>query len=575
MIKLLKDNLFLIIIVVLSFIIVGPLFIPGYFPHHDDLQVIRIYEIRRCFEDLQLPCRWAPDMGYGYGYPIFNYYSTLPFYLGAILSYPLGYLGAAKALFFIPLFFAGIFMYFLGREFFGKMGGFIAGVMYLYAPYRSVDAYVRGAVAESFSLLIAPLVFLFGFRLLKEVSVLNFVGASISLASLLITHNIMTLFFIPFYFSFLVIILIFNKWRNLMEVILSMALGIGLSTFFLMPVFLEKSLVQIDSLKGLGFNFAGHFVTLNQMFFDRSWGYGASVFGPEDGMSFQIGWPHWQIAFIAFFIAILVILMSTKRKVFSYIRFVFENSDPFKAILTLFLFAFFVFSAFMMHNKSGFIWESSSSLQFAQFPWRFLSISIFTSSLLAGFFISVWKFRLQQILALLVFVLAISLNISFFRPEKHYLDVTEQDKLSGEWWDVQQRAGILDYLPKTAYEPKEPAPSRGFVIDGDAELTNLEIKSNSWKIKVDAKKDSKLAVPVFDFPDWNVYANGRRINHDNSATIGLITFKLPQGNYQVVGKFEDTAVRKIANSISLISVVLLIVVSRRLIKDGRHEPRSC
>ncbi len=90
-----------------------PLFLPGYFSHHDDLQVMRIFEMRRCIVDLQVPCRWVPDMGYGNGYPLFNYYSVFPYYLGAILSFIFGFLVSAKILFAIPFFLGSLSIYLL------------------------------------------------------------------------------------------------------------------------------------------------------------------------------------------------------------------------------------------------------------------------------------------------------------------------------------------------------------------------------------------------------------------------------------------------------------------------------
>src|SRR3989344_5879342 len=97
----------ILLIVGLSLITAWPLFVPGYFSHHDDLQVMRIFEMRKCFSDFQIPCRWVPDMGYGNGYPIFNFYSVFPYYLGALASFAIGYIGAAKLLFFLPLILGG------------------------------------------------------------------------------------------------------------------------------------------------------------------------------------------------------------------------------------------------------------------------------------------------------------------------------------------------------------------------------------------------------------------------------------------------------------------------------------
>lgn len=560
--KYIKAHLPIIILFALSILIVWPLFQPGYFPHHDDLHVIRIFEMRRCFEDFQLPCRWGSDMGYGYGFPIFNFYSNFPYYIGGVISYLLGYIGAAKVIFFLPLVLSGVFMYLLGKELYGKAGGFIAGVLYLYAPYRAVDSYVRGAVAESFALMLAPLVFYFGWRLVMNGGRANFYGAVLSLAALFTTHNIMTLFFTPVYLVFLVLSLYINKFNNLKLAVLSFIMGIGVSSYFLIPAFIEKSLVQVETLKMLGFEFRAHFATVDQIF-NRMWGYGASVYGNEDGMSFQIGWPHWQIATLATIFALLILIASLFKKRLKFMFFIFDKKHLSEILITLFFFAVFIFSIFMMHNKSGFVWELSDTLQFAQFPWRFLSLSIFTASILGGFFVSAIKLGWQKYLIIPILILTAYLNVTYFQPDRFYLDVDDKAKLSGEWWDVQQRAGILDYLPKTAYEPRSPAPNNGIVVSGETELTDWKLRSNSWSITADVKKDSIIAVPVFDFPNWKVFANGKMIDHDSSTTVGIITFKLPPGKYQVRGKLEDTTIRTLSNISSVISVLLLVWIFKK------------
>lgn len=197
--EIIVKNWQIVLLLVLGVSITWPIFLPGYFSHHDDLQVMRIFEMRKCFADLQIPCRWVPDMGYGNGFPLFNYYSAFPYYLGAFLSYVYGFIGAAKILFFIPLIGSGISMYLLGKELFGKLGGFVAGVLYLFAPYRALDSYVRGAVAESFALFLIPLVFYFSLKLIKSnnFNIKYFLATTISLGSFLTTHNIMTIMFLP------------------------------------------------------------------------------------------------------------------------------------------------------------------------------------------------------------------------------------------------------------------------------------------------------------------------------------------------------------------------------------------
>src|SRR3989344_6396572 len=113
-------------------LIAWPLFLPGFFSHHDDLQVMRIFEMRKCLEDLQIPCRWVPDMGFGNGYPLFNYYNVFPYYIGAISSPVLGFIGSAKLLFFIAVALAGVSMYLLAEELFGTYPALLATTLYMF-----------------------------------------------------------------------------------------------------------------------------------------------------------------------------------------------------------------------------------------------------------------------------------------------------------------------------------------------------------------------------------------------------------------------------------------------------------
>src|SRR3990172_1951592 len=134
-----------------------PLFAGSYFTHHDDVQVIRIYEMGKCFKDFQIPCRWVPDLGGLYGYPIFNYYAPLPYYFGELVYLLTGrLLFAVKAMFTLSFVAAYIFMYLLASKFFGKMGGSVSAIFYSFAPYHALDFYIRGAMGEMWALALFP-----------------------------------------------------------------------------------------------------------------------------------------------------------------------------------------------------------------------------------------------------------------------------------------------------------------------------------------------------------------------------------------------------------------------------------
>src|SRR5260221_8138750 len=150
-----------IVILLLSFWAIRPLFNSGFFPMHDDTQVQRVYEMGKSLSDGMFPVRWVADLGYGYGYPIFNFYAPLAYYFGgAINLIGIDSLISTKIMMVIGILFSGASMYLFAREFWGKKGGLISGLLYLYAPYHAVDIYVRGDVAEFWAYGFIPLAFL-------------------------------------------------------------------------------------------------------------------------------------------------------------------------------------------------------------------------------------------------------------------------------------------------------------------------------------------------------------------------------------------------------------------------------
>src|SRR3989344_7190058 len=167
---------------------------PGYFGHHDDLQIFRIYQMDKCFKDGQIPCRWVPDMGFGYGYPLFNYYPVMPYFLGEFIHlFGFSLIVSVKILAILSLLISGITMFLLGRFLWGNLGGLVSSMFFVYAPYHAVDIYVRGAFAEAWSLSWTPAVFLMIAKVVKEPSGKNIILLFLFSAPFLMSHNLMEL----------------------------------------------------------------------------------------------------------------------------------------------------------------------------------------------------------------------------------------------------------------------------------------------------------------------------------------------------------------------------------------------
>src|SRR4030067_2086101 len=88
------------------------IFQSGYFNMHDDLQIMRQLEMEKCFLDGQIPCRWVSDMGYGFGFPLFNFYHPLPYLIGEIFRLVgFSFVDTAKLTFALSFVVSGITMY--------------------------------------------------------------------------------------------------------------------------------------------------------------------------------------------------------------------------------------------------------------------------------------------------------------------------------------------------------------------------------------------------------------------------------------------------------------------------------
>src|SRR5579859_7283553 len=209
-------------VMLLSISAIKPFFLPGFFPTHDDTQVARIFEMGKALHDGMFPVRWVNDLGYGYGYPIFNFYAPLAYYFGGFLVMGgLNALLATKIIMVGGILFAGIAMYIFARNFWGEIGGVISAVFYIYATYHAVEIYVRGDLAEFWAYAAIPLLFLGCYKVYiaslrnKKYPVSAVMLGGISYACIILSHNLTALMTTMFTLLFIFILIGFseNKMR--------------------------------------------------------------------------------------------------------------------------------------------------------------------------------------------------------------------------------------------------------------------------------------------------------------------------------------------------------------------------
>lgn len=564
--KIIKHKNFYPLLIIFVFaILAGRTFIfeKGYFNMHDDLQMMRQLEMEKCFLDGQIPCRWVPDMGYGYGFPLFNFYPPLPYLVGEVFRLlHFSFIDTVKLTFALSFILSGITMYLLSKEFFGRWGGVVSSIFYIWAPYHSVDTYVRGAMNEAWALVWFPLILWTSYRLLMQKDRYRpwILGLSLSWVGLLLSHNLMVMIFTPVFGAWCFIFWIKDhKFNKFLQVFISGIFALGLSAFFTIPAITEQKLVHVDTLIKGYYEYIAHYATIGQLLTSRFWGYGPSIWGPNDGMPYQIGQIHWILSLI---LLALVILLLLKKK------FTYTN------IVLICSIGLGWFTAFMAHQYSTFIWKRLGLLDFVQFPWRFLTLTILGFSFAAGAIVIFVKKlgKLGQIIVGAIVVLLVTLNWTYFLPQGGKMGpLTDAQKFSGAAWDLQRTAGIFDYLPESAKEnPKSGQNKVAEIITGDGTITNMQQGTNHASFDVDIKKATNVRINIFSFPNWMVYVDDKLVQTTVPQTEkwGRMYLALNPGVHKIYAKLTDSTPRKVSNIVSIVawsSLALVLLFRKKFI----------
>ncbi len=180
--------------------------------HDGQDHVARIANFYQSLSEGNFIPRWAANLNWGYGHPILMFLYPLPSYFACFFRF-LGFslVDTTKIVFCLGFILSGVFMYLWLREIWGEEAGLMAGLLYMFAPYRFVDLYVRGAIGENLAFVWPPLICYFALKFSKKPYWRYFVGGSLSLAFLILSHNAISLMFLPVVFGYLTYLILISK----------------------------------------------------------------------------------------------------------------------------------------------------------------------------------------------------------------------------------------------------------------------------------------------------------------------------------------------------------------------------
>lgn len=532
------------ILIIFQLPLIQPFFNHGNFPSHDgNFHIIRIFEYFQSLKYGQFPPRLASGLLQDYSYPIFVFYPPLTYFLGAILIF-LGFnvLIATKLLYILGFLMGSIGVFFFLRSLIDNLPALTGSLIYSLIPYRAVELYVRGDLAEFLAYSFFPWLLWTNLKFLKGTkNILNICILSLFITILVILHNLSAFIYSLFLIILNLFYLFFSRSTEKVNIIkglfLSVILAILLSTFYWLPLIIESQYVRINKL--VLFPYSDYFLTFQQLWQSR-WGYAFPL--EKDAMSLQLG---QILIIISLLTTILNIFIKTKHR-----KFIFLLSTIFS------------FSTILETRTTNFIWENIPILHFLQFPWRFHILNTFCGALLAGFFfyllmqIKLYKSRFGKILLMFLagFFIFLSFyeSFQFFKPKSYSSDFLGASTTT---WNDEYMPIWVKTIPQEYTAQKITASSQ-----------STTIKSQNWgynkkSFNITNGEDEKIRIAQIYYPGWEAYVNNKivPISFDNDK--GLMEIKLPKGTNYVSFVFQRTWWRLLADITSIVGVTILFFLS--------------
>lgn len=523
-------SLFLLGLLILSAWAVSPFFKPGLPNTHDgQTHVMRLASFHQALIDGQFPPRWAGNLAYGFGSPVLSFSFQFPYFLGEIFHlFGLSFVDSTKTVFILSFVFSGLTMFLFLSRLANRLPAFLGTVLYLLAPYRFLDLYVRGDVGESLVFVFPPLIL----WLLWDQEKIDFKRisfATFAVGAMFLSHQIMAAVFLVIIF-----ILLLSR-RRILVFSISVVLGFLIAAFNLLPLIFEKRLTNLDYL--VATNYQNQFPTIQSLLYSP-WHWGpAAPENPEISMAFQLGIAQWLA------VGILALLLIGRFKSS-------KDSAWFLGKTVLVLFALFLF---LITSYSDFFWRNIFFLPLILYPWRLIGAEVFLVALIAALVVYLVKSAsLKIFLSIILVVLALYGNRNHTQvvgrtvhDDSFYLSFPGTSDMWGE------------FLPKGTELPRKAPIGKVEVLEGGAIIENLKIKSNEIVFNTENHGMTYLRVNNFYYPGWQVWIDDQKIELKPSK---LLEFSVPEGTHLVKARFTETLVRRISSILSVLTLILLLSV---------------
>jgi len=572
-----KDRRPLFILPLAAFIAISPLLLRGCSCGHDfDFHLINWFEAARQITHGTLLPRWAATPAWNAGEPRFVFYPPLSWLIGALLGLLMPWTWTPIAYTWLALTAAGFSLYYVARNCVPPNAALIAAAVYLANPYTLYTAYERSAYAELFAAAWLPLAL---HAVLKRRVTIPAVALPVAL--LWLTNAPAAVMGCYAMAAIVLIRLVLPKLHPLgsastsreklsrsiglqsspiqlaLHSLFGVLLGLGLSSFYLLPAAYERRFVQI------GFAILPGLRPWDNFLFEHT-------SDPE----------HDAVLHTASIVAVALLALSAI--VFLALLFLRNRSKtqsltearPHHETLTLLLLAIFI--AGMLTPLSVPLWRYLPELRFLQFPWRLLAVLAAVFGVSLSFALASLRIRFAVPISFLCVAIlvvpsyrkfhqycypedTVPERLAIFQSSNPGTDPTDEytptgadnsalNQLNPGYW-------LADSATRTAPNPSKPGPA-------------------PHQLTLSPSAPTVLILNLRDYPAWHITRNGILVTSRLHRQDGLIAVPLPAGLAHIRVQYAVLTDQRLGYLITAISIFLLCALFVRKPTPDPAKPFS-
>ena len=540
--------------------------------HH---HIFRLYALDGTLRGGTFWPRWLPQMAFGYGFPVFNFYAPLVYYIGEwIHVFGAGFLDTFRLLVALGFILPAWAFYAFGRTQFSRLGAFIGAMVYTYATYHVGDGYVRAALPEHWAFLYPPLILLAMYQIGRRRSLLWPVGGGLLLAAFFLTHNLSVILFSPVFLLYAVGWLVADRrqhtdWKHspLIGYLLMAGLGVGLTAFFTLPGALEIKYIHASTVSA---GMSDYLASLTGRLSTQM------AFPWLD--SSPAPYPNTLYQFLLAGAGLLAAALAWRRM---------KTGQRWHLI---FFIGVALVSIFLMLSASAPLVRLFPPLTYLQYAWRWNAPLVLALAWLAAglSFIPMlasgdWQRRISWGIAglFVVMLLALILPASFPGSLNTIMTAPNEDRplvesdlrpgileqydyQTGLWLRNYGGPWLFEYLPVVAEDVRDSwflpddTPDQLPPTPGTPQIRVDEQAALWQKLAINHDQPFTMRWHSFYFPGWEVLVDGQPVETSASTKLGLVTADIPAGQHQVMMRFGATPVRQIGGIISIVTLLLLL-----------------